>query len=136
MREDQRDGVVIARIAVDSHAFHGPTVLGPIRTYPTEARHHNAGRVSVPLTDAQLQTFLANGFLTLKSTLTDSYHRLIFERFDDVATGIGHFGNNLLPPIPELVEFFDDAVVKGAFTSVLGRDYSVHPHRALHKNPL
>ena len=106
-----------------------------MRTYPVEARRHNARRANVPLTDSQLQAFVANGFLTLKSSLPETYHRLIFERFDEVATGIGHFGNNLLPLIPELVEFFDDPVVKGALTSVLGRDYSMHPHRALHKNP-
>ena len=106
-----------------------------MRTYPVEARRHNVGRPNVPLSDSQLQSFVANGFLTLKSSLPETYHRLIFERFDEVATGIGHFGNNLLPLIPELVEFFDDPVVKGALTSVLGRDYSMHPHRALHKNP-
>ena len=106
-----------------------------MRTYPVEARRHNAHRANVPLTDQQLQAFVANGFLVLKSSLPETYHRLIFERFDEVATGIGHFGNNLLPLIPELVEFFDDPVVKGALTSVLGRDYSMHPHRALHKNP-
>ena len=106
-----------------------------MRTYPVEARRHNAQRANVPLTDQQLQAFVANGFLVLKSSLPETYHRLIFERFDEVATGIGHFGNNLLPLIPELVEFFDDPVVKGALTSVLGRDYSMHPHRALHKNP-
>jgi len=106
-----------------------------MRAYPFEARRHNAGRADVPLSDSQLQAFVANGFLTLKSSLPETYHRLIFERFDEVATGVGHFGNNLLPLIPELVEFFDDPVVKGALTSVLGRDYSMHPHRALHKNP-
>lgn len=48
---------------------------------------------------------------------------------------IGHFGNNLLPLVPELAEFFEDPVVKGALVSVLGNDYSMHPHRALHMNP-
>ena len=106
-----------------------------MRTYPIEARRLNAGRAGVPLTDSQLQSFIANGFLTLKSSLPDAYDQVIFERFDEVATGIGHFGNNLLPLIPELIEFFDDPVVKGALASVLGPDYSMHPHRALHKNP-
>ena len=106
-----------------------------MRNYPMEARRHNATRPNVPLSDGQLQSFIANGFLILKSSLPDAYHRLIFERFDEVATGIGHFGNNLLPLIPELVEFFDDPVVKGALASVLGPEYSMHPHRALHKNP-
>ena len=106
-----------------------------MRNYPIEARRHNATRRNIPLSDGQLQSFIANGFLTLKSSLPDAYHRVIFERFDEVATDIGHFGNNLLPLIPELIEFFDDPVVKGALTSVLGPEYSMHPHRALHKNP-
>ena len=106
-----------------------------MRTYPHEARRHNAGRANIPLTDTQLAAFIANGLLVLRSSLPDSYHRLVFDRFDEVADGIGHFGNNLLPLIPELIEFFDDPVVKGALTSLLGADYAMHPHRALHKNP-
>ena len=106
-----------------------------MRAYPLEARRHNAGRANVPLTAEQLREFLARGFLTLKSSLPESYHRVIFERFDELAQGIGHFGNNLLPLIPELNEFFEDPVVKGTLSSVLGDSYAMHPHRALHKNP-
>ena len=106
-----------------------------MRAYPLEARRHNAGRANVPLTAEQLREFIARGFVTLKSSLPESYHRVIFERFDELAQGIGHFGNNLLPLNPELNEFFEDPVVKGALTSVLGDAYSMHPHRALHKNP-
>jgi hypothetical protein len=29
---------------------------------------------------------------------------------------------------------FADPVVRGALTSVVGPDYAVHPHRALHNN--
>ena len=106
-----------------------------MRTYPIEARHHNANRAAVPLTGEQLREFLARGFLALRSSLPESYHRVIFERFDELSGTIGHFGNNLLPLIPELNEFFEDPVVRGALTSVLGDAYSMHPHRALHKNP-
>ena len=106
-----------------------------MRTYPLEARRHNAGRHPVPLSDEQLRAFIANGYLILRSSLPASYHRLVFERFDEVAGGIGHFGNNLLPLIPELIELFRDPVVTGALTSVLGESYAMHPHRALHKNP-
>ena len=30
---------------------------------------------------------------------------------------------------------FDDPVIKGALTSVLGEGYMMHPHRVLHDNP-
>jgi len=106
-----------------------------MRAYPLEARRHNAGRAHVPLTSEQLREFLARGFLVLRSTLPESYHRVIFERFDELSGTIGHFGNNLLPLIPELNELFEDPVVKGALTSVLGDAHAMHPHRALHKNP-
>ena len=113
-----------------------------MRTYPLQARRQNAGRSPIPLRAEQIREFLANGFLVLRSSLRQSYHRTIFERFDAVAdgrgegaTGMGHFGNNLLPLIPELIEFFNDPVVRGALGSVLGADYSMHPHRALHRNP-
>lgn len=106
-----------------------------MRTYPLQARRHNAGRPNIPLRDEQLREFIARGFLALRSSLPESYHRLVFERFDEAAHGNGHFGNNLLPLVPELVEFFQDPVVEGALASVLGEAYAMHPHRALHKNP-
>ena len=106
-----------------------------MRAYPVEVRRHHAGRRNIPLTNEQLREFVARGFVTLRSSLPDGYHRLVFERFEQLDGGIGHFGNNLLPLVPELIEFFEDPVVRGALTSVVGEGYSMHPHRALHKNP-
>ena len=106
-----------------------------MRLYPTEARTHNANSAPIPLTDSQLAEFIANGCLQLQSALPASFHKLIFNRFDELHQSIGHFGNNLLPLVPELNEFFEEPVVKGALQSVLGEHYSMHPHRALHANP-
>lgn len=106
-----------------------------MRLYPVEAREHNAHSAPVPLSDEQLRHFIAAGYLPLQSSLPSSYHRLIFERFDQVSQSYGHFGNNLLPLVPELGELFEDPIVKGALQTVLGKDYSMHPHRALHSNP-
>ena len=36
--------------------------------------------------------------------------------------------------MPELNQVFADPVVRGALTSVVGPDYVMHPHRALHNN--
>jgi HEAT repeat protein len=89
------------------------------------------------LTDAQMRQFLANGYLVLQTALPKSFHDQIFQRFDDLIGDDRHEnpGNNLLPLVPEINAVFEDAVVKGALTSVLGPDYIMHPHRALHKNP-
>lgn len=106
-----------------------------MRLYPTEARVHNARSEPVPLTNEQLRQFIASGFLPLQSSLPASYHRLIFRRFDQISQSYGHFGNNLLPLVPEIGELFEDPIVKGALQTVLGKEYSMHPHRALHSNP-
>ena len=106
-----------------------------MRAYPLAAREHNAQREPIALTDEQLTHFVAAGYLPLESSLPASYHRLIFERFNEIQQSYGHFGNNLLPLVPELGELFDDPVVKGALQTVLGKEYSMHPHRALHANP-
>lgn len=89
------------------------------------------------LTDDQMRQFLANGYLVLQTALPKSFHDRIFRRFDDLIGGDRHEnpGNNLLPLVPEINAVFEDPVVKGALTSVLGPNYVMHPHRALHKNP-
>lgn len=106
-----------------------------MREYPIAARRHNAQNEPIPLTNEQLRQFIASGYLPLQSSLPPTYHRLIFERFDEIHQSHGHFGNNLLPLVPELGELFEDPVVKGALQTVLGTEYSMHPHRALHANP-
>ena len=89
------------------------------------------------LTDAQMQRFIAHGYLCLRTELPDSFHRGIFERFDTLIGTEANLnpGNNLLPAVPELNQVFADPVVRGALTSVVGPDYVMHPHRALHNNP-
>jgi hypothetical protein len=88
------------------------------------------------LTDAQMQRFIAHGYLCLSTELPDSFHRAIWERFDTLIGTEANLtpGNNLLSAVPELNQVFSDPVVRGALTSVVGRDYVMHPHRALHNN--
>ncbi len=89
------------------------------------------------LTDAQMQHFIAHGCLQLQTELPASFHQTIYERFDALIGGDANInpGNNLLPAVPELNAVFDDPVARGALTSVLGANYVMHPHRALHNNP-
>lgn len=89
------------------------------------------------LDDEQVREFLANGCLALQPALPEEFHRRTFERFVElIGEDNDHNpGNNLLPVVPELQLVFDDPVVKGALTSVLGEGYMMHPHRVLHDNP-
>lgn len=88
------------------------------------------------LTDKQMQSFIADGYLCLQTTLPEQFHRKIYDRFDALIGGDANLnpGNNLLPACPEIGELFEDPAVTGALTSVLGPDYVMHPHRALHNN--
>ncbi len=89
------------------------------------------------LNDEQMRQFLANGYLLLNPDLPVEFHQDLFQRFDKIvgADNDDNPGNNLLPVVPELQLVFDDPVVKGALTSVLGDNYLMHPHRVLHDNP-
>ena len=42
------------------------------------------------------------------------------------------FGNNIYPGVPELAGVLQSPSVRGALTSILGKDYVMHAHRALH----
>src|SRR5260370_18982562 len=83
-----------------------------------------------------MQRFVAHGYLLLQTQLPESFHQRIFERFDALVGDEAKLnpGNNLLPAVPELTQIFADPVVRGALTSVVGPDYVMHPHRALHNN--
>jgi hypothetical protein len=41
-------------------------------------------------------------------------------------------GNNILPVMPALQQVFDDPVVRGALTGLLGEQYVMHAHRFPH----
>jgi HEAT repeat protein len=88
------------------------------------------------LTDDQVQTFIAHGYLCLKTQLPESFHSRVYERFEEIigTDDKNNPGNNLLPVVPELNEVFTDPTVTGALTSVVGPGYVMHPHRALHNN--
>ncbi len=93
---------------------------------------------AVMLDDAALQTFMAQGFLVLRPTTPRRIHQRIFDQLDTVMgpdSPALNPGNNVLPMIPELRLVYDDPVVRGALASLLGDDYMMHPHRALHHNP-
>ena len=83
----------------------------------------------VLLDDERMRFFLANGYLTLTPQLPASFHQDMFDRFLELAgdDNDANPGNNLLPVVPEMSLIFEDPVVKGALTSVLGDGYMMHP---------
>ncbi|MCI3922585.1 HEAT repeat domain-containing protein [Paenibacillus sp. TRM 82003] len=86
------------------------------------------------LTDEQMQRFITDGFLLLKTDFSKEFHDRLTEQLNRVYQEEGNPGNNLLPRIRELQKVFDHPVVIGALTSVLGRNYMLHAHRHGHYN--
>ncbi len=85
-------------------------------------------------TDEQMRKFLTNGFVIIKPDLPKSIHETIYKKLDGVVDMDGNPGNNLLPRVPEIQDVFNHPTVRGAFTSVVGPNYMMHPHRHPHTN--
>jgi HEAT repeat protein len=86
------------------------------------------------LTDEQMAHFITKGYVVLENDLPREFHELVRNKIDYVCKEEGNPGNNFLPRVPEIGEFFDTPVVKGALTSILGPDYFMHPHCHMHYN--
>ncbi|MCU6712059.1 HEAT repeat domain-containing protein [Paenibacillus sp. J5C_2022] len=88
------------------------------------------------LTDEQMQTFIKDGVLRLKTDFSNEFHARLLEQLNDVFEHEGNPGNNVLPRIRELRKVFEHPVITGALTSVLGPNYLMHTHRHCHYNAL
>ncbi|MCE9589352.1 MAG: HEAT repeat domain-containing protein [Planctomycetes bacterium] len=84
--------------------------------------------------DEQMRQFVTHGYMALKCTLPREVHETIYKKFDELTLANGHVGNNILPSVPELQMVYDDPVIRGALTSVLGEGYVMHQHRYIHPN--
>ena len=87
------------------------------------------------LTDEQMQHFIVNGYIHIKTDLPADFHEAIFQQTEAVFEKEGNPGNNLIPRIPDIQEIFDHPVVDGALTGLVGPNYYTHPHRHCHYNP-
>ena len=87
------------------------------------------------LTDEQMQHFIVNGYINIKTDLPADFHEAIFQEAEAVFENEGNPGNNLVPRIPEIQEIFDHPTVDGALTGLVGPNYYTHPHRHCHYNP-
>ncbi|MCB0107326.1 MAG: HEAT repeat domain-containing protein [Caldilineaceae bacterium] len=84
------------------------------------------------LTDEQMRRFISHGYLILQTDFPADFHSALSQRIVDVMTKEGNPGNNILPRVPEIREVFQNPVITGALTSVLGPNYLMHPHRHCH----
>ena len=89
---------------------------------------------ALQLTDEQMQDFIINGYVKVKTDCPPSFHRHIYEQLDAMFEHTGNLGNNVLPLIPEIQEIFNQPIVHGAMQGVLGENYVMHSHRYCHFN--
>ena len=87
------------------------------------------------LTNEQMQSYVVNGFVSVKTSLPPGFHKDIYQRTNNIFEKEGNPGNNLLPRLPEIRQVFEDPSVVGALTGLLGANYYMHPHRHCHCNP-
>lgn len=86
------------------------------------------------LTDEDVQRFVADGYLNLRCDLPDEIHGEIDSRLREVAEHESWHGNNIVARVPLLHQVLRCSVVQGAVASLLGDDFLVHPHRAIHRS--
>ncbi len=91
-------------------------------------------RPALQLTDKEMQDFITNGYVKVKTDFPPGFHANICQQLDAMFEETGNLGNNLLPAIPEIQEVFNHPIVHGAMQGVLGSDYVMHPHRYCHFN--
>ena len=86
----------------------------------------------VMLSDEQVRQFICDGFLQLQSELDAALHRQIDERLRWAYEKEFVMGNNILARVPELHDVIESPNVDGALTGILGPNYLLYPHRAVH----
>ena len=87
------------------------------------------------LTDAQVQAYLTNGYITVQTAHPPALHQNIHRQIETLFATEGKPGNDILPKIPDLYQILRDPAVDGALQSLLGPSYLIHPHRHCHHNP-
>ncbi len=84
------------------------------------------------LTDDQMRQFISRGYLVLQTDFPQEFHEGLNAKLNEVMDKEGNPGNNLLPRFSEVGDIIQNPVVRGALASVVGYDYTVHPHRHCH----
>jgi len=84
------------------------------------------------LTDEHVRRYITDGYLQLNCGLSEAVHGTIYRKLQWILHEEGNPGNNILPAVPEMQQVLDSPVIQGALTSILGRNYVLHPHRFVH----
>ena len=86
------------------------------------------------LTDAQVQSFIRSGLMEIALPDLDNVHHEVNSRLRELCEAESHHGNNILPRMPILQRVLRHEKIHGALISLLGSDYLIHPHRAIHRS--
>ena len=84
------------------------------------------------LSDDQIREFITNGFLILNCENQENLRKVIKEKLEYLYNTESWLGNNVMARVPELWSIVGSSIVKGAVASILGPEYVLHPHRAVH----
>lgn len=86
------------------------------------------------LSDEQVRQFITDGCLTFQPDVDPDLHSVIDEKLRFAVEQEFPVGNNLLSRVPEIWHVLRSPNIRGALTSLLGSNYYVHPHRAIHSS--
>ena len=86
------------------------------------------------LSDENIREFIVNGFIIIKPNVKPSIHKEIDNLLRFITENEFLMGNNIMARIPLLWEILRCSKIDGALTSLLGKNYYITPHRAVHRN--
>ena len=86
------------------------------------------------LNDEQVRQFIVDGALVLQPDVDPELHERINQKLRFSMEQEFHPGNNVLARVPEIWTVLRAPNIRGALTSLLGPNYYVHPHRAIHSS--
>ncbi len=87
------------------------------------------------LDDAQMRSFIGQGYLKLHLPLETDFHAQVFADTEAVFAEGQNPGDDIYDKVPLLQEVFGHPMIRGALTSILGNDYFMYPHRHCHLTP-
>jgi len=85
-------------------------------------------------TDAHIQEFIYHGLTTVRSSCPLSVHARIHDELQTWFATHKNPSNDLVAHVPALRGLFEDPVIDGVLTGILGPGYLIHRHRHCHEH--